>query len=196
MGYKELIESLHKEGEEKIRLQWVDVEAEAEQIRNETSRRIKEMKEEYGIKRQVAQKEQEVNILGEAKKKARSIRLLAENRLSDRLFLLALSCLSELRTGKYESIFDSLVKELPDTPWKEVKVCSEDLKLAAQYFTGAHVIPDKGITGGFLAYTEDKKIQVDNTFEKRLERRWEDILPVWIKDIVSEASHNVTSSAT
>ena len=196
MGYKELIQSLQKEGEEKIRLQWNDVEAEAENIRAETSGRIEQMREEYGIKQQVAQQNQEKRIFSEANKKARKIRLLAENTLSDRLFLLALSCLSELRNDRYKGIFESLVKELPDAQWNEVRVSPDDLQLAEKYFAGAHLIPDNRITGGLLVLTDDRKIHINNTFEKRLERIWEDILPILIKDIVKGASHYGTSSAT
>ena len=44
------------------------------------------------------------------------------------------------------------------------------------------------ITGGMDAAMEDGTIRVINTFEKRLELAWADLLPLLISDVYQEVS--------
>lgn len=184
MGYRELIESLRKDGENRVHLLWNEVKAQAEKTRSEVSGMTKQIREEHRKRQAQVVKEQEEGIISEADHKARMIRLSAEKVLSVRLFPLALSCLHELR--RHTDVFDSLAGELPDIQWKEVRVNPEDIKIAQGFFSDSKIIPDDNITGGLEVITEDKKMRIINTFEKRLEMAWEDMLPWLVKDIYKE----------
>ena len=51
------------------------------------------------------------------------------------------------------------------------------------------------ITGGMDAETADGAIRVVNTFEKRIERAWADLLPLLIKDVYQEATDGPSPKA-
>jgi len=194
MGHEELIASLRKEGEEKVRAVRDEAEAEAEKIRAETAGTIERLREEYRRKEVRLTKTQEDDILSSAEKKARIIMLSAEKSLSDRLFHLSLTCLHELRREAYENIFSALVKEIPAAEWDEVRVHSADALMARRYFPGSGIVPDDRISGGFAASAEKGRRHVINTLEKRLERAWEQILPLLVIDTYREASrHGIPS---
>lgn len=194
MGHKELIASLRKKGQEKVSAIRDETGAEAEKIRAETAGRIELLREEYSNREIRLTKAREDAILSSAEKKARTIMLSAENSLSDRLFLLSLTCLHELRREGYENIFSALVKEIPRAAWDEISVNSADAGMAQRYFPESLIIPDDNISGGFEAAVENRRRHIINTFEKRLEKAWEDILPSLVIDTYKEASrHGITS---
>lgn len=188
MGHEELIASLRKEGEEKVRAVRDAAEAEAAKIRAETAGKIELLREEFRKKEARLTKIQEDDVLSSAEKKARTIMLSAEKSLSERLFHLSLTCLHEMRRDGYENIFSSLAKEIPQAKWEEVRVHSADAGMARRYFPDSVIVPDDGISGGFEAAAENRKRHITNTFEKRLERAWEEILPVLVIDTYKEAS--------
>jgi V/A-type H+-transporting ATPase subunit E len=193
MGCKELIDSLRKSADDKIRSLWQEAEAGAERIKAETSRRIEEIR--VNDARMLSSKagEKTEKILWDANNAGRMQRLSAEKALSDRVFSLALSSLRQLRNEKYKEVFEKIVHELPPRPWQSVRVNPQDIRLAEEYFPGAEIIPDGNITGGVDAMIEAGKIRVINTFEKRLERAWEDIFPELMKVVFEEAANHGTS---
>ena len=69
-----------------------------------------------------------------------------------------------------------------------MRVNPEDIELAKAYFPDSEIIPDGNISGGLDVLTGDGRIRVINTFEKRLERAWADMLPELIRDIYKEIS--------
>ena len=190
MGYNKLIESLRRQGNEKIRKIWDDAGAGAEKIRAEASRDIALIEARYRKRISEEVKAQERGILSEAEKNARVIKLSAEKVLSGRVFSLALLCLNELRDENYGVIFEDLVKELPHARWEDVRVNAEDVQIARKYFAGAKIITDNSISCGFEVFLEKGKIHISNTFEKRLEKAWHDILPLLIRDIYKEVQSN------
>jgi vacuolar-type H+-ATPase subunit E/Vma4 len=194
LGHRELIESLRREGEETINRLWSEIKAEAGKINAEASRRIEELREKYGKIREIEVNKQEDSILSEANNRARIIKLSAEKVLSERLFPLALSYLLELRNDGYKDVFASLIKELPDVTWKDVRVNPQDTEIAREHFPDSNIIPDDNISGGLEVLREDGKICIADTFEKRLDKAWEDILPLLINEIYKEASGNGPSS--
>jgi vacuolar-type H+-ATPase subunit E/Vma4 len=127
-------------------------------------------------------------VLAEEGGRARSIRLGAEKTLSDRFFSVARASLAQLRLTGYPEIFEKLARELPPLPWKIVRVHPADKELARAFFPDAEIAPVETITGGLDAATADGAIRVVNTFEKRIERAWADLLPLLIKDVYQEAS--------
>ncbi len=183
MSYKELIDALRQEGEGKIAAVWRDAEAEAERIRDDTAERINELREQYALMRESAIKEETGAIISGAEKKAMAVRLASEKALSERLYKLALSTLSALRDEKYGDIFVALVRELPPYKWQTVRVNPEDEGSAKKYFPESEIISDESIAGGLEATAGDGRIKIANTFEKRLDRGWPEILHGLMSDI-------------
>jgi len=186
MGYKELIESLQKETEEKIRTIWREAEAQAEKLRSESEEKLELMKQQYSEMRSSAVKKQAGDILSEANNEVRIIRLSAEASLSKRLYSIALSSLGILRDERYKDVFYGLAEELPFFKWQTVKVNPEDRLLAKECFPDSEIIPDSTITGGMEVEAENGRIKIINTFEKRLENAWAEIVPALIRDVYKE----------
>ncbi|TNF56521.1 hypothetical protein EP227_00645 [bacterium] len=183
MGHQELITSLQKDAGDKISHIREEAEETIQKIKTELSEKIGQLKEEYARRESAEINEIEGDLRSEAAQSMRGIRLSSEKRLSDRLLPIARSCLNTLRDKHYKSVFASLVKELPPSAWNEVRVNPEDMDLAREHFPHAQVHGDSGITGGFVAVLEKGNICVTNTFEKRLERGWEDMLPLVMGDV-------------
>lgn len=192
MGYQELVASLRKDAEETIHSIWREADTEIERLKEDASKRINAMRVRYEDIKIRSLKETRKGIINEALKREMEIRLKAEDALSQRLFKLCLNSLGILRDGDYDLVFSMLVKEIPEQKWGRIKVNPDDIDIAKRYFPDTEIITDKEITGGFIAITGDERICVINTFEKRLERTWESLLPQMIRDI-HEAISNKTS---
>lgn len=190
MGYKELIEALRSEGEEKVRSIRKDAEAEAEAIRKEARREILRLTEESRRTQSGVVDEQNEAVLSEAGKKAKMILKSAEKELADRLYSSAMRSLSALRGEGYPDVFDSLVRELPPYRWEVVRVNPDDAEKAKGYFRDAEIIPDSTITAGLDVMKKDGKIRVVNTFEQRLENIWGEVLPGLMKDVYGRIAAN------
>ncbi len=186
MGYQELIASLRKEAEENVRSIQEEADAEVKRLREEASGKIKGLQARYEEIREKSIKEIQEKIISEARYRARQIRLQAEHALSERLYSLASGSIKMLREKDYEEVFFMLVKELPDLQCKEIRVHPEDMGITRKYFSDTEIIPDETITGGFEAVRKDGRMIVINTFNKRLEKAWDMILPLIIKDIYKE----------
>ena len=53
-------------------------------------------------------------------------------------------------------------------------------------FPDAEILFDKAITGGLEAISDGGEVRVVNTFEKRLERMWEEMLPEIMKEVMEQ----------
>jgi vacuolar-type H+-ATPase subunit E/Vma4 len=186
MSSQELIEALRRAGEEKNRLMREETEREAEDLRLSVSRKVEDLRRRYADQLAAVSREEAQNALAEAGRRVRAVRLAAEKALSDRLFLLALSSLNRLREDGYPAVFEKLAAELPPMPWKRVRVHPADVVLARTYFPDAEIVPLGSITGGVEAEVDGGKIRIVNTFEKRLERSWGDLLPHLLRDVFRE----------
>ena len=102
--------------------------------------------------------------------------------LSDRLYRIACSVLPLLRNQDYQRAFRNLAAEMPPLTWKTVRVNTDDVEEAREHFPEAAIVADPDISGGIDAETENGKIRVINTFNKRLERAWEEIIPNLMKE--------------
>ncbi len=126
--------------------------------------------------------------IAEAGGKVRAIKLVAEKTLSDRLFPIARASLAQLRHDNYPAVFEKLAGELPALPWKLVQVHPSDIDLARRHLPDAEIVPMETISGGVDASNADGTIRVINTFEKRLELAWADLLPLLISAVYEEVS--------
>lgn len=183
MAYPELIEALRKECEAKARNIWEAAEAEAGRVKEETSSRLEKLTREHDRDVSSAGRTKSETILSEAGRTARALRLTAEQDLTARLYRTATAALHLLRDGRYEDTFGSLARELGPGTWETVKVRPEDGGIAKICFPDSEIVEDGSITGGFEAVTDGGRVRVVNTFEKRLERAWAEMLPEIMKDV-------------
>ena len=184
MGCKELINSLRAAGDEKLKALRCEAEQEAERVRAEAARRVEALREEHGRKHAAAAARHADVILSEAHAAVRAIALSAERTLADRLYGAAQASLRSLRNTGYRDVFIGFCRELPRFTWKSVRVHPDDVALAREQFQDAEVHADPGIIGGMVAASEGDRVMVVNTFEKRLECLWEEMLP----EIMQEAA--------
>jgi len=192
MGCEELIESLKKEAEEKVREIWIEAEEEAGKMRAGVSLRLEALRRENASG---SSSEADQKVLLDAWNRARTIRLTSEDRLSARLYILAVSSLHLLRGKGYEDIFQRLALEIPPLGWHSVQVNQDDCDLAGKFFPDAGIAADRNITGGMEAEAEEGWVRVANTFEKRLERAWPQMLPGLIADIYREVMDDESPQA-
>jgi len=184
MGCKELIGSLRAAGDEKLKAIRVEAEQEAERIRAEAARRTAALQEEHARRHAAEAARQSEALMAEANRTVRAIGLRAERALAERLYSAARASLPTLRNVGYRDVFMGFARELPRFTWKTVRVNPEDVKLAREQFPEAEVIAEPDIIGGLEAASEGDRVRVVNTFEKRLERMWEELLP----DIMKKAA--------
>jgi len=183
LGLEELINTLKKNGQKQIEDIWQQARDEADSLRKQKADAIARITEEHANKLASACQRSVRNIVAEAEIKARGKKLFAYQKLDEVLRSTALKQLPKLRELDYENVFAWLVEELPDGQWEKIKVNPSDVDLATRFFSENIVQPDPAITGGLIAVNGDGRIIVDNTFEKRLERQWSQILPELIKNI-------------
>lgn len=182
MGYEELIEAIKEEGERKLREIWATAETMAEIIRKEAESRATALRMEYEERLNVEVEKKRSLILKEAVREAYQIRLKAQEKLSERLFSTAVGLLSVLKRERYKEVFEALFNEIPHSRWVTVRVNPDDILIAESCFKGTDIIVDPSITGGFVVENSEGNIII-NTFEKRLERLWPEILPEILKTI-------------
>lgn len=183
MGCKELIDSLRRAADEKLLEIRQQAKDEAEALKKQYSLKAEESRQEEEARLDVMIKESTADILSDAKSKALLIKLSSEKEIADRLYRLAIESLDTLRDNGYGGVFSTLTEELPPLTWKTVHVNPADVDLAGRHFPSAAIVTDADISGGMDAMTEDGKIRAVNTFEKRLERSWERMVPLLMKEL-------------
>lgn len=192
MGSEELIESLRKEADDKIREIRREAEKEAERIRADISLRLEALKQDNAAGK--SSEEESAKVILDAQNRARIISLTSEESLSARLYSLAVSSLRIMRQQRYEDIFQKLVLELPSSVWQKVRINPDDTELAKKFIPDAEMITDSNIAGGMEVEAEGGSVRIVNTLEKRLERSWHLMLPALIDDIYREVTGNGTPS--
>lgn len=183
MGCRELIEALRKAGDDRIRDVRAKAEAEAERIRTDAAARIARARETNERKHALEAARRSASMLADAQAQARRISIKTDRLLAERLREAARSRLGTLRNVGYRGVFEAFARELPRAAWKTLRVNEQDLELGRELFPGAEVVADRTITGGLAAVSEHEHVRVVNTFEKRLDRLWEELLPEMVKEV-------------
>jgi vacuolar-type H+-ATPase subunit E/Vma4 len=183
MDCESLIESLWRDGEKKIQEIEAETKEEVDRIETEISLKITALKENCDKNVFSDSEKRAEDILAEAEQRAALIGISTSRELSVRLYQLARGSLLLLRNERYGDVFTALAAELPSLPWKSVRVNPGDAGIARQCFPGAEIVVDEAISGGMDVMTADGKIRIISTFEKRLERAWEEM----ISDLLQEA---------
>jgi len=124
--------------------------------------------------------------MAEANAAVRKAHLTSDRVLADRLYRLARTALPSLRNVGYHDVFGAFIQELPRFTWKTVRVNPDDVVLAREAFPGADIDGEPSITGGLEAATEGGQFRVVNTFEKRLDRVWEEMLPDIMRELAEQ----------
>ena len=194
MRHPELIEALHAAAEQKAATIWESARSEAEQCRVEAAHSVETRREEARQDLAATARKLEDDAIGRAEAEAKTIRIATGKTLAERAYRLASDSLPRFRDGGYESLFAALAGEIPEGPWRRVRVNPADLRLAQEFFPDAEIVPDESVTGGLEVEAEDGRIRISNTLETRLERAWPVVLPGLINDIVEEYSDHRDSS--
>ena len=190
MGQPELEAALRRDGENQARAIWQSVEAEAGQLRQETAQTLDLQRQSVAARREGEIAALHEAALAKARKQAQTSRLTAENRLAQRLKSLASGLLEELALAGGEKLFLALAAEIPAYPWQRVKVHRRDEPVARATFPTAEILAGEGISAGLEVQSEDGRIQVINTLEKRLEHLWAELLPELLIEFRQQAGDN------
>jgi V/A-type H+-transporting ATPase subunit E len=187
MGYRELIDALRQEGEEKTAALRREMDAEAARIEEEAAGRTGRLRDEFERRLAGAVADQRRELLAAAREKGELALLAAENALAERLRLIARDSLPLLRGDDPERLFTLLAKELPPADWERVTVNPADAGAAQRLFPAAEIVADAAVTGGLAVVAAGGRLRVDNTLEKRLERGWPELLPPFMDELRRES---------
>ena len=193
MGLEELLSTLRKTEQKQIKDIWHSAESEAESLRKKIAEATAEITQNHSDQLNSACQRSKRSIFSEADIKTREKKLLTYRSLDQALKDAALKQMPGLRQQNYEDVFARLVTELPERQWEKIFVNPADLILAAKFFPEEIINKDPSISGGLIATTAENKIIVNNTFEKRLEKKWFQLLPAIIVQI--EKKYGETGSA-
>jgi V/A-type H+-transporting ATPase subunit E len=180
LGLEELIHTLRKNEQKQKDDIWQAVKTEADAIRKQVAEAIADITEKQAEQLASACQKSMRSIYADAEIKTREKKLFAFQALDQALKKAAAKNLPALRQNNYKNVFAFLVAELPEREWEKIVVNYADLEVAAKFFAADIIQPDAAISGGLIAATADDTIIVDNSFEKRLERKWPLILPAMI----------------
>ena len=196
MGLEELLSTLRKNEQKQIDDIWQAAKSEAEALRKQVAEATADIKRKHDEQLASACQKSMRSIFSETETKARERKLNAYQALDQALQNAAVKQLPVLREQNYELIFKKLVDELPGRKWEKVVVNPADLKLAAKFFAADIIHTDAAISGGLSASTANGKIIVDNTFEKRLEKKWFHIFPTIIAELKKRYEKSGTAENT
>ncbi len=196
MGKDELKKALIDEAEEHIRALWAAAEAEIDGLRGQVALQREEQAAKTARQLEKAVAELRTACHQQAVEEERRAILEAETDLAERMLGLARTLLPQMIAANRGFWLKCLVEELPDHPWEEVRVSPSDLDQAVELFPDAQVIPEEALAGGVIVTAGGGRLRVDNSLEKRLERRWPEILPTLFAEIRRKVAEDDDTPAT
>jgi len=186
-----MLQHLRQQGEETISRLWQQAGAKVLEQRAEAERRLTGMRDQARAESTARLDLLSRTGLMEAKRQADRRRITAHNQLAERLKALALANLALLRTEEYDRVFALLVRELPaGHEWQGATVHPDDDGRAAAALPRALVATDRRISGGLEVTAGEGRVRIVNTFEKRLERTWPELLPVLLHELIHGVEHD------
>lgn len=193
MGLEELISTLRKNEQKQIEDIWQEAKSEAESLRKQIADAITDISRNHAEKLNSACQRSRREIISEAAIKLRKKKLLIYTSLARSLYDAAIKQLPVLRTQNYEKVFTELAADLPANQWEKISVNPADLQLAAKVFPAEIIASDPAITGGLIGEAADATIIIDNTFRKRLEKKWAYLLPAILAKIEKKYGNTRTA---
>lgn len=186
MGRDELLAALQLKAAAEKQAIWqraeqqaAEAEAEAvgEQRRLELQRRDRQQQELQELQRALDSR---------IDKRLQRARLQTEQLLAGRLQLLAGELLTALPPEVRQRGWKVLVEELPARSWQTIRVHPDDFDRARQQFPDSRIESDAALGGGLVAIAADEALQVDNSFERRRQRLWPQLLGSLIERFEAE----------
>jgi V/A-type H+-transporting ATPase subunit E len=196
VGVDELIASLRGHQQQRIAAIWRETEDRAAELQKKADDDINDIRADCDNRLVAASSGEEEAIQRQFRDRKRQLRLQAEQRLAARLKQQAEQLLDRLRDREYDSVFKKLVAEMPERKWDKVRVNPADVDLARTFLPSVPVEQDTAITGGLVVAAAREAVQVDNTFEKRLEKIWPEVLPEIVGEIYRETRNNASVQAS
>lgn len=188
LGYSELVTALKQKEEAKVESVWNAAREEAKKIEKDTALRLDEIQGQAASAEALKNKSAQKSILAKAHQKASDMRALARQKLTDDIEKSGLKILPLLREDNYQKLFVILAKELPAIAWEKVRVNPADEFLAKRFFPDEAIVCDSTIVGGLEVSSNDGRLRIVNTLEKRLERGWSSILPSILKELMARVT--------
>jgi len=185
-----LVDELRRKARDDAAAIWSEARSAADRHRETRASEIAEQRTRSATQLAVRTLEFERAATADAERTARGIIAAAKANLADRVNRLAAESLPRLREGDYPRLFATLAAELPPLACEIVTVNPLDANLARSLFPQAQVASSPSITGGLEAAVDGGRIRVTNTFEARLRNAWPDILPVLVREVLTEVSHS------
>lgn len=183
MGQSELEAALRRNGEDKARQIWADVEEQAAQLRTETAAKLNAESRVENARCEAQLLAVEATRRTDAEQRVQLSRLTAEAALEQRLRQLAQKLLKELAAAGGAALFHGLADEIPAHDWRHVKVNRRDQSPAAERFPQAEQTLVDDISAGFEVEAEGGQIRIVNTLEKRLAHLWPELIPELMKEL-------------
>lgn len=183
MGQRELETALRRQGETDARAIWQQVEAEASSLRAETEQQLEQDRQSLQNRVRADVADLFEGARSAAQHQAQLNRLAAELQLAQRLKVLAEGLLEDLNRVGGDALFDRLAAEIPDHPWRLVKVHPRDQQAARERFPRAEVVTSEQISGGLVVQDRQGRVVVINTLQKRLTHLWADLLPQLLAEL-------------
>jgi vacuolar-type H+-ATPase subunit E/Vma4 len=196
LGLQELLNSLRVNEQKQIDSIWQEAKNEAEKLRKQVDEATADITKNHTDQLASACQKSMRSIFSETEISVRTKKLFAYQALEQTLRRAATAQLPALKDENYEDVFARLVAEIPERKWERIIVNPADLDLAANFFTANIIHTDPAISGGLIVTSAEGKIIVDNTFEKRLERKWNHILPEIIANLEQRYEKSGTAENT
>lgn len=184
MSVEMLLEDLRRKSSQRVAAIRRQAESDAATLRAELEKEVAAAAE-----LQASQLREEERIVAEPVIRAAEIEALrieddALRELGERLYAVATTELGLVRKNGYESLFETLVAELPEAAWAVVRVNPQDLQLARSRFPGAEILGDPKVIGGFVAESDQGCYRVISTLEGRMAKAWPLALPLLLRGIM------------
>jgi hypothetical protein len=191
MAHAALIDAVQLRAAAAVAAIWADARAEAARCREAADRLIAQQREQHDSRLRAVTASARQAATAAAVGRSRVIRNHARTAVADRARAVAIASLPGLRDAAYPGWFGALAGELPVREWQRVTVNPADVALARLQFPGCEVAADAAISGGLIA--EDAALRITNTFERRLDASWPELLPGVMTDVLN--AHQRSPSA-
>jgi len=187
MGRDELIAALKQKAADEKQAIWRQAEQDAaaakreaadERQRLERQRLEKVRQQEQALTRQLNRR---------VARRLQAARLRTQQRLAERLERLARQLLAELPTNERRQAWATLADELPQRRWQRVRVHPDDSDAARSRYPDSQVEEDAALGGGLVAIEADEALLIDNSFERRRQRLWPQLLGLLLARLGKES---------
>jgi len=187
MGRDELIAALQQKAADEKQAIWQQAEqdvAAAEREAADERQRLERQRLE-----KIRQQEQALmlQLNRRVARRLQAARLRMQQRLAGRLETLARQLLADVPPDARRRAWVILADELPQRRWQRMRVHPDDAAAARSRYPDCCVEEDAALGGGLVAIEADEALQIDNSFERRRQRLWPQLLGRLLARLDNEA---------